>query len=203
MTPPPHTPLGEVGNMRSWPIGEVVERKGGRGGEGEERQLGGGPAWLWGGEWTLWSLAHGHFQKLAPMHWAPSFLPLHSILSSPFRGHFCSPATRFGGFLCTGTFSVILVISIDQRGPKFHCVKQLYTPATLRTVDSPHHCHHCNHKNINCRSHWRSQGRIKRETPTPGHVWMWQKIVLIFPVKICYKLKTSENVHVTCTSSDF
>ena len=40
------------------------------------------------------------------MHWAPSFLPSHSILSSPFRGQVFSPAKKFGGFLCIGTFSV-------------------------------------------------------------------------------------------------
>ena len=39
-----------------------------------------------------------------------------------------SPAKRFGGFLCIGTFSVFLAITTDQPRPKFHCVKQLYTP---------------------------------------------------------------------------
>jgi len=70
------------------------------------------------------------------MHWAPSCLPSHSILSSPFRGHAFHPAKRFGGFVCIGTFSVFLAITIDQLRPNFHCVKQLYTPqlSVLLTV---------------------------------------------------------------------
>jgi len=37
--------------------------------------------------------------------------------------------------------SFFLAITIDQPRPKFHCVKQLYTPQlSVTTVHSPHHC---------------------------------------------------------------
>ena len=39
-------------------------------------------------------------------------------------------------------FLSFLAITIDQPRPKFHCVKQLYTPqlSVLFTVHTPHHC---------------------------------------------------------------
>jgi len=46
-----------------------------------------------------------------------------------------------------------------------------------------------NHKNINCRSDWRDQGHIEQGTPTPRHLWMWKKIVLIFKLKNMLKFK--------------
>ena len=89
-----------------------------------------GASWLWGG---------GGRPEISPPR---SFLKvgayalterLPSSLLTPFslrlsRVMLLVQLRGFGGFLCIGTFSVFLAITIDQPRPKFHYVKQLYTP---------------------------------------------------------------------------
>ena len=122
------------------------------------------------------------------MHWAPSFLSSHSILSSPFRGHAFSAAKRFGGFLCIGTFSVFWQLQVINLGvssialSNYIHLNLAYCSQSSTTPLTP-----CNHKNINnyCRSDWRDQGPIDF---MPGHLWMW-KNVLIFTVKNMLKFE--------------
>jgi len=86
------------------------------------------------------------------MHSLSAFLPSHSILSSPFRGHAFSPVNRFGGFLCIDTFSGFWQLQLINLGLSFIALSnyiQLNSAYTVHspqwTVNStlsccPHHC---------------------------------------------------------------
>ena len=72
------------------------------------------------------------------------------------------------------TISVFLAVTIDQSRPKFHCIKQLYTPqlSVLFTVHTIVILVTIRISINYCRSDWRGQGRIQRGAFTHGHLWM-------------------------------